>query len=71
MSRRRFLKGIAGILAAGVAPAAIGSGVLMPIKKLWVPPEGYWVRYMFSMTPLGQEPDWKYSETWYAKGGEG
>lgn len=31
MQRRGFL---AGILAAGFAPAAIGSGVLMPIKKI-------------------------------------
>lgn len=38
MNRRRFLRGIAGILAAGVAPAAVGSGVLMPIKTLWTPP---------------------------------
>ena len=37
-SRRGFLKGMAGILAAGVAPAAIGSGILMPIRNLWTPP---------------------------------
>jgi hypothetical protein len=33
-SRRGFL---AGILAAGFAPAAIGSGVLMPTRKLIAP----------------------------------
>ena len=37
-SRRGFLQGMAGILAAGVAPAAIGSNILMPVKKLWTPP---------------------------------
>lgn len=34
MQRRGFL---AGILAAGFAPAAIGSGVLMPVKKIVQP----------------------------------
>lgn len=38
-SRRGFLRGLAGILAAGVAPAAIGSNILMPVKKLWTPTE--------------------------------
>lgn len=41
MQRRGFL---AGILAAGFAPAAIGSGVLMPVKKIqrlsWTVQEG-------------------------------
>ena len=37
VSRRGFLKGMAGILAAGVAPAAIGSGILMPVRSLWTP----------------------------------
>lgn len=41
-TRRNFLKGIAGILAAGVAPAAIGSGILMPIRQLWTPPYRPW-----------------------------
>jgi len=31
MNRRSFL---ASILAAGVAPAVIGSGILMPVRKL-------------------------------------
>jgi len=35
MRRRGFL---AGILAAGVAPAAVGSGVLMPVRSLYLPP---------------------------------
>lgn len=34
MNRRGFLS---SILAAGVAPAAIGSGVLMPVKQIWTP----------------------------------
>ena len=34
MNRRGFLS---SILAAGVAPAAIGSGVLMPIRQIWAP----------------------------------
>jgi hypothetical protein len=34
MNRRGFL---AGILAAGFAPAAIGSGVLMPVRQIVVP----------------------------------
>ncbi len=34
MNRRGFL---AGILGAGVAPAVVGSGVLMPVRKLAVP----------------------------------
>ena len=34
MQRRGFL---AGILAAGFAPAAIGSGVLMPVRRIVTP----------------------------------
>lgn len=34
MNRRGFLT---GILAAGVAPAAVGSGILMSVRKLVVP----------------------------------
>ena len=36
INRRGFLK---GILAAGVAPAFIGSDVLMPVKNLALPPD--------------------------------
>jgi hypothetical protein len=36
MNRRGFL---AGILASGFAPAAIGSGVLMPVKGILVVPK--------------------------------
>lgn len=36
-TRRGFLGGLAGVLAAGFAPAAIGSGVLMPVRKIAVP----------------------------------
>lgn len=34
MNRRGFLQ---SILAAGVAPYVVSSGVLMPVKKIWVP----------------------------------
>uniref|UniRef100_A0A6M3IXT4 Uncharacterized protein n=1 Tax=viral metagenome TaxID=1070528 RepID=A0A6M3IXT4_9ZZZZ len=37
LSRRAFLKGMAGILASGIAPAAIGSGILMPVRTIWRP----------------------------------
>lgn len=37
IGRRNFLKGMAGILAASVAPAAIGSGILMPVRQIWTP----------------------------------
>jgi hypothetical protein len=36
-TRRGFLGGLAGVLAAGFAPAAIGSGVLMPVRKIVAP----------------------------------
>lgn len=35
-TRRSFLSGIFG---AAIAPAFIGSEILMPVKKLWTPPE--------------------------------
>lgn len=34
MNRRSFL---ASILAAGTAPAFIGSSVLMPVRRIWTP----------------------------------
>lgn len=34
MNRRGFL---AGILASGFAPAAVGSGVLMPVRRILLP----------------------------------
>lgn len=38
LTRRGFLKGMAGILAAGAAPAIITRpGLLMPVRKLWTP----------------------------------
>lgn len=37
MNRRLFLQGMAGILAAGVAPAFVGSNILMPVRKIIVP----------------------------------
>lgn len=38
LTRREFLRGMGGILAAGVAPAFIGADVLMPVKKILLPP---------------------------------
>jgi hypothetical protein len=35
IKRRGF---VAGILAAGIAPAFISSKVLMPVRKIWTPP---------------------------------
>lgn len=37
MNRRGFLQ---SILAAGVAPAFVGSSVLMPVRKIVVAPNG-------------------------------
>lgn len=52
-SRRGFLKGMAGILAAGVAPAFIGSKVLMPVKPLVIPEQSLWV-YGDTQLEVGQ-----------------
>ncbi len=50
MNRRGLLK---GILSAGFAPAFVGSGVLMPLGKVWVPeaptPEDLWRRAVRSL----------------------
>lgn len=35
INRRSFM---AGILAAGAAPAVARSGMLMPVRELWTPP---------------------------------
>jgi hypothetical protein len=48
MQRRSLLGGLAGCLAAGFAPAAIGSGILMPVRKIqslshW--PDGRYITY--------------------------
>ena len=41
MDRRGFLKGMAGILASGIAPAALPSGIIMPIRQIIVPQSLY------------------------------
>ena len=60
MDRRRFLTGMAGILAAGYSASVLPSGVIMPIRKLWTPIEWeiidtggliYYDGYVFTMTP--------------------
>ncbi len=46
MKRRTFLQsGIAAILSAGVAPAAIGSGILMPVREIIKPEDSAIVYY--------------------------
>ena len=37
MNRRNFITGMAGILAAGYSASVLPSGVIMPVRKLWVP----------------------------------
>ena len=37
MDRRGFLRGMSGILASGIAPAVIGGGVLMPVRRILMP----------------------------------
>ena len=44
MNRRSFITGMAGILSAGYAPAFVGSSVLMPVKKVWVPGDR-WIEF--------------------------
>ncbi len=46
MNRRSFLS---SILAAGIAPAVVGSGILMPVRKIVVPTET-WL-YTENMAP--------------------
>ena len=60
MNRRSFITGMAGILAAGYAPAFVGSSVLMPVRKVrvaeWYSDDGiyyYFDGYYFHKT--GQE----------------
>ncbi len=63
MNRRGFLQ---SILAAGVAPAVVGSGILMPVRKIIAPrlPEPEWVGIDFAgpygvIYPLVDEiPEW-------------
>jgi hypothetical protein len=40
-TRRTLLAGLAGIFAAGYAPASVGSGVLMPVRRIM---PAYWPR---------------------------
>ena len=42
MNRRGFLTGMAGILAAGYSASVLPSGVIMPIRKVWVPEQAVW-----------------------------
>ena len=52
MNRRKFMKCIAGILAAGVAPAAVSSNILMPIRPRIVLPD-FLVRFVLPDGDLG------------------
>ena len=63
MQRRTLLAGLAGILASGLAPASIGSQILMPITPLrpkrWLVPEapGWdWKSEYFSRVGRGYPP---------------
>lgn len=67
MTRRGFLKGLAGILAAGVAPAVLPSGVIMPIKKLWVPEEKILVPQVFV---TGNPGGTSWVKIWYERDGK-
>ncbi len=59
IDRRSFLKGMAGILAASAAPAVITTpGLLMPVKKLWVPSNGI-LRFGDTFTIEGYEQKFK------------
>lgn len=57
MNRRGFL---ASILAAGVAPAIVGSGILMPIRKLWTPDQQVGI----DLAPYGDDCVIAISEVW-------
>lgn len=54
MNRRGFL---GSILAAGVAPYVlsngIASGILMPVRKVWVPPKGAILRLYTGIPEIG------------------
>jgi hypothetical protein len=54
LNRRGFLTGMAGILAAGTAPAVLAQGVIMPVRRRLIVPSQ---RIVPSMTlhPLIQE----------------
>lgn len=49
MNRRSFL---ASILASGFAPAAIGSGVLMPVRQLVLPADARFLLFKHPITAL-------------------
>ena len=59
MNRRGFLKGMAGILASGFAPAVVGSGILMPVKTIWKPD-----RPIFIGTDWGREDASSTLQSW-------
>ena len=57
MKRRGFL---AGILAAGFAPAVVGSGILMPVRRLVVPSLDIGVTDVtVSLSEFGEIYPWK------------
>lgn len=60
-TRRGFL---GAILAAGVAPAFVGSNVLMPVKKLWTPPT---TPYAIDFLPQDLSTLPMYSSVWLKK----
>lgn len=40
-TRRQFMTGIAGMIAAGYGATVLPSGVIMPVKEIWTP-NGSW-----------------------------
>lgn len=57
-TRRGFL---AGILAAAAAPAIVRAELLMPIKKIWVPPADPFGEILYNAmgnVNLGWEPEY-------------
>lgn len=48
MNRRGF---IGGILAAGVAPFVVRAEMLMPVRKIWLPPSGVLGKYALQIAP--------------------
>lgn len=59
MNRRDVLKGLAGILASGVAPAYAGSKVLMPIKQLILPPSFQTATWSASAINMESQAGWE------------
>lgn len=49
ITRRGFMK---AILAAGVAPSVVGSGILMPVRTIWRQTREFEILYPPDMVPI-------------------